>query len=271
LPAITVCGMGRWSELWRSWGPAVLTPVGVIIAAVSQAIYTSEKPADRHLPWLIVSICGAVLAGATPPIDARIRQKKRRDVATKVKRAREEEVVSINDALDPLVETLAQLAMKPAAGRTAAAAKLLTQALNSASQVIGPDRIRVSYFEAVGGKSQDDPYRLICTLSAGRHTKPTTVFQQGHVDGDWVISLLQHDTPYFCANVKTDPPPGWDAAKPRSYETFISVPASAEKVAVGMLTADAESEGDLQEQDIPLLRVIGRIIAISVRLVEDGK
>jgi hypothetical protein len=69
--------------------------------------------------------------------------------------------------------------------------------------------------------------------------------------------------------VAEHPPPGWDASRRRSYETFISVPATIGDLAKGMITADAPKTGDLFEKDIAFLRVLGTIVATAITIAEQ--
>jgi hypothetical protein len=181
--------------------------------------------------------------------------------------ARRDEVVVINDALDPLVETLGALVQCPADGRNAAFERLVVQALNSAANAIGTGRTRTNFFRIE--QARDEPL-LQCHSSAGRHTKPRTVFRRADEDGRWVFGLLERDEHWFCHDVAAAPPPGWDAARDRTYETFISVPARFGERAFGMITADAPKSGELNEQDAPLLRVFGTIVALGVILREPS-
>lgn len=258
----------RWKAISRLWAPPIVTILAIAAAIVFQQRHTEAARDDPLIQlWFWLWIAFAIVAGGIPLVDAAIRQQRRKSAADQVRSAREEQVVAINDALDPLVEKLGELVLTAPRTRPAIAQKLLIQALNSASQVIGPERTRVNYFQA---DAAAEPYRLICKESAGRHTKPTTVFTQGRPDGDWVIGLLSRDEPYLCESVKEDPPPGWDSSRSRTYETFISVPASVGSESVGMITADAPRKGDLKEQDIPLIRVIGTIIAASIKIAEGA-
>ena len=253
--------------MWRSWGAATLTFLGVGVGTLSQFVYQIPPEPERHTYWIIIGIVAAATAAITPLVDAKVRQRKRRSMERKILEARQDQVVRLNDALDPLVEKFGELVMTPPEARAAASQSLIVQALNSLANVIGPGRTRVNYFEA---EAAAEPHRLVCKESAGRHTRPKTVFSQDRPDGEWVIGLLSRDEPHFCESVSKTPPPGWDANRRRSYETFISVPASVGAEAIGMLTVDAPAAGDLKEQDVPLIRVIGTIVAASVRIAELG-
>jgi hypothetical protein len=252
-----------------SWGPAGLIVVGVGMGAYFQAKYADPAdPADREKRWLYLAILGVVLAAATPVVDAAVRQRQRTSLAARLKKARTDEVAAVNDGLDPLVDALGVLVTTERADRPAAAQRLLTQALNSASQVIGSGRtrrVRVSYFEP------DENGCLVCRDSAGREGRPRSRFCQDDPEGASVIERLADDATCFCESIADQPPAGWDPGRVPRYQTFISVPARVGRLSVGMLTADAPNKGELQEQDIPLLRVIGTILAASIRIKQQGE
>ena len=255
------------NRLAREWGAPVAVAVFVALGAIFQVIYQGED--GRSAWWLILGVGFAALAAATPFVDARLRRGRREAHKVALQRAtkaaREQAIVSMNDALDPLVETMGELLTADRDEREAVELKLITQALYSAAAVIGPDRTRVNDFRAEGSHPGR---RLVCEHnSAGRAGQPQTVFSQGQKDGDFMFKLLEDDETHFCANVNTSPPPGWDASRQRDYETFISVPARVGNQSVGFVTADSVAEGDLKEQDVPLLRVMGTVIAAGVLFV----
>lgn len=256
--------MKRLGRHLRAWGAAEAAALGVVGAAIFQALYNGDE--DHPVKWVVFSILCAAVAAVAPLVDAGARARRRRTAKQRVDAALRDQIVAINDALDPLVDTLGGLVLSRPEERPAALQRLLTQALNSASQVVGRGhRTRVSFFQA---DAAAEPYRLVCKASAGRHGRPTTVFRQDRPDGEWVISLLANNEHHFCESVRDYPPPGWDASRKRTYETFISVPASVGNEAVGMITADAPNRGDLLEQDVPFLRVLGTIVAAAITIAE---
>lgn len=213
--------------------------------------------------WRALALTGALIAAVGPAIDKVRRDRRQTSFEDELVKVKADQVVAINDALDPLVEKLGELVSIPPENREAALGALITQALASASRVIGPDRARACFFEADG---VSNPRRLVPRHFDGRSGKPRTTFIQGQPDGDFVIGLLEHDQHYFCNDVLASPPPGWDASRTRGYRTFISVPASAGADALGLLTLDAPEPGDLALDDVPLLRVIGSVIATGIKI-----
>lgn len=259
---------GSWSRTWRSWWAAAVTVICVPTAIIFQELHESTNGAapSRHY-WLGISVLAAVVAAVAPSVDTALRSRYRKDAETKIREAREEQVVAINDALDPLVEKLGPLVQAAPEARAGCRDTLINQALNSAAKVIGSGRTRVSYFEA---DAAVEPYMLKCKDSGGRHGKPRTRFEQGRRDGDFMIDLLSKNETYFCESVKDRPPPGCDASRDRTYETFFSVPAAVGDEAVGFVTVDSPKKGDLKESDIPLARVIATVIAVSVKIAESA-
>ena len=257
-------------SLFRSFAPAVLTAIAVLVATASQLHYADLAANNPHrTTWFWVIVIAAALAAVTPLVDAGVRRARRLSAVKRVEKARTDQVLAVNDALDPLVEKLAEVVMTSPAQREAAAGQLITQALHSVSGVLRPDRVRVSYFEV---DAAAEPVRVVCRESAGRHGgRPRTTFVEGNRDGDFVLDLLRKNESYFCADVSDSPPPGWDANRKRSYATFFSVPAVVGDDLVGMLTVDAPEVGDLAEQDVPFVRVIGTVIAASLKIAEGGR
>jgi hypothetical protein len=254
-------------QVVRRWWATAVTAAGVALAGVTQAVYQSRDGAAPETGWLVASIVFAVVAAVAPGLDTQLRRRREQAVERLIAEARQGAVVALNDGLDPLVETLGELAAANSADRPAVLRKLITQALNSAAQIIGPERTRVSFFHVLARRR---PQRIVCdNNSAGRAGRVQTVFERGRPDGDFVFGLLEKDQPYFCEDVRTQPPPGWDASRGRDYRTFISVPARVGGRSMGMVTADAPEVGDLNEQHESLLRVFGTVIAASMMLTED--
>ena len=259
---------GRAGHSWRTWLPVAIVFLGVVSSTSAQALWAAD-PADKRKWWLLgIGLLAAAIAAVTPLVDALVRKRRRATMEERILEARQDEVVAINDALDPLIETLGELIRTQPTQRPSALERMKTQVLNSASQAIGQGRTRVNYFEI---DAATKPHRLVCKGHAGRHTKPRTVFRRDREDGLWVFGLLEKNQHWFCPSVTEQPPPGWDKNRTRTYETFLSVPASYGTEAVGMITADAPESGQLREQDAPLLRVFGTILALGVMLAESSE
>lgn len=250
---------------WESWWAAVVTLFGVLLAGVSQAI-SRVTHGNAQAAWIVAAVVGSLTAATAPIIDRRRRESQANSHEDDLIRVREEQTVALNDALDPLAERLAIIVSKPREQRKQEAGALVSQALACAASIFGRDRTRACYFEADG---LSDPPRVKPVAFAGRSGKPRSVFRAGTPEGNFVIGMLERDETYFCVDVETEPPPGWDPGRPRGYRTFLAVPArAADGEAVGMITVDAPTPGDLRGSDAALLRVFGTILAVGIKIAE---
>lgn len=235
----------------RRWWAVGLTWAGIVLGFVGQHLFREIEERWRYL-WLALGLLGAGVAATMVAIQ-RIRADRALD------EAKAELLVTMVDALDPLMESLGQLVTCPEADRAVAARALTEKALTAASQILGAKRTRASYFEV----QMDEPRRVVPAGSIGRAGRPRTTFRSGTVAGDYVLGMLERDEHFFCHDTATSAPPGWDASRDRSYRTFLTVPARAGDLVAGMVTVDAPTPGDLAEEDRAFLRVIGTIIAAA--------
>jgi hypothetical protein len=175
--------------------------------------------------------------------------------------ARVETRVAMNDALDPILRLLGNLAREPdEIIRNQLRAQAVPLVLKTAAEFIGPERSRACWFRLEPGP----PPRLVPTDFAGRAGSPSTTFEAGTRSGDAAIGMVLADEDRLCEDILTDPPPGWDAARDRDYRTFISVSVIAGDTAYGMLTLDALDPGDLTVEDKGLLRLMAGVLAVAL-------
>src|SRR5687767_4426708 len=106
-------------QVVHRWWATAVTAVGVALAGVSQAVYQSRDEADSATGWLVASIACAVVAAVAPGLDTQLRRRRERAVEGMIAEARQGAVVALNDGLDPLVETLGELAAANRADRPA--------------------------------------------------------------------------------------------------------------------------------------------------------
>jgi GAF domain-containing protein len=94
--------------------------------------------------------------------------------------------------------------------------------------------------------------------------EPTTTFEPGTAAGDAAINMVLAGENLLCENIDTEPPPGWDTSKERDYKTFISVAVAVADTAFGMLTLDALEAGDLTNDDLRMLGLLGSALAAAL-------
>jgi len=251
----------RIGRLLHAWGYIGAVIGGVAVAGLGQYIARDSSGWAERV-WIGVSIAGLAVAGVTPVVQKLRQDSNEKTIAARLIDAKAELRVAMNDALDPCVEELGKVAGADAAQRSGAVERLVTLALLAATKTIESDRTRACFFKV----DQGPPASVVPALHAGRHGRPRTTFTAGSRAGNAVIKMLEEDRHLFCRDVRTKPPVGWNSKAERDYRTFISVPARADDSVVGMLSVDAPEPGDLSEDDVPFLRVLGSIIAVGINL-----
>ena len=233
---------------------------GILASSVGSAL-RAQTSGPASVAWLVVSIVGAVLAGMTVLVTGIVRG--RRDLTV-----RQSQRVAYDDALDPLVQSLAKLVDLDEGRRAAARGEFVRQVLVSACQLLSRDgsRVRASYYAAEAGE-EEPIWRSV--QSTGRSGAPTTTFTAGTAAGDAVVTMLREGSPRLCRDTRLDPPPGWEPAGEHDYRTFITVPARTkapgdrDPASYGFLTVDAPEPGDLTHDDVPLVRLLATLLAVA--------
>ncbi len=82
--------------------------------------------------------------------------------------------------------------------------------------------------------------------------------------GDLVFSMIRHNQHLFCADIDASLPPGWQVTTPQTYQSFAAVPVAAGQNAFGMLMVDALEKGGIRRADVPLIRLLGGLIAVAL-------
>ncbi|WP_146067354.1 hypothetical protein [Arthrobacter sp. SX1312] len=262
----------HWLERWWRIGVSV---AGGIVALVGPYVGQLSNDVKMQGAGLAVGIVGLLFAAILPIVD---KQQSNRALAAVEDRifevrleSREELLFLVERSLTPLMKQLGRviLARRSSRALEGEAAQLRQQALSTAKEVIGGEyasRLRANYFKLIF--TGDHP-TLVPAGSTG--TLPKTQFAGNSEAGGEVLDMLAQDSSRFCPNIDREPPPGWDASRPRDYETFISVTAQAGEEPDGMMTVDGQYEGDLTEADLQILRLIATIVAISESQRTDPK
>jgi hypothetical protein len=231
-----------------------------LLSAGSAALFRSASGT-----WLVILVVVQVAATGLAFVIPQARQVvASRSEATAEEReldARVETRVAMNDALDPILRLLGNLALEPdEVTRNQMRAQTIPLVLKTAAEFIGPDRSRACWFKLEPGP----PTRLAPEDFAGRAGSPSTTFVAGTPAGDAAIGLVLGDQDRLCEDIVADPPPGWDSTRQRDYRTFISVSVIAGDTAYGMLTLDALAPGELDADDMGLLRLMAGILAVAL-------
>ena len=250
---------GRAAKTW----PWIFTAlVFVLLSPVTAALSRTASGG-----WLIFFIVAQVMATGLAFLIPQWRElTARRKEATAEEReieARVDTRVAMNDALDPILHLLGNLSLEPKKViRNQLRAQVIPLVLKTAAEFIGPDRARACWFKLEPGP----PKRLDPTEFAGRAGAPSTIFVAGNAAGDAAVDMVLADEERLVHDVESDPPPGWDPSTNREYRTFIAVSVLAGDTAYGMLTLDALEAGSLTSEDMALLRLMARVLAVAVSI-----
>jgi hypothetical protein len=232
---------------------AVLAPIAAELARRSAGTAATS--------FVVVSVIATGLAFLIPQARQILASRSEATAEEREIEARVETRVAMNDALDPILRLLGNLALEPdEVVRNQIRAQAIPLVLKTAAEFIGPERSRACWFRLEPGP----PTQLVPAEFAGRAGSPTTTFLAGTRGGDAAIGMVLADEDRLCEDIDTDPPPGWDATKERDYRTFISVSVIAGDTAYGMLTLDALEPGDLTLQDKGLLRLMAGVLAVAL-------
>lgn len=243
-----------------AWFVAAL--VFAVISPVTAAL--SRSASDAWFTFLVVT--QAVATGLAFGIPQWRQMTASRREATAEEReidVRVETRVAMNDALDPVLRLLGQLALEDdPAVREQRRAQAVPLVLLTAAEFIGPARARACWFRLEAGP----PTTLAPDSAAGRAGSPTTTFTAGTPAGDAAIGLVLADEDLLCEDLESAPPLGWDLSRERDYRTFISVSVIAGDTAYGMLTLDAVEPGTLDVEDKALLRLMAGVLAVALSI-----
>ncbi|MCB7135218.1 GAF domain-containing protein [Cellulosimicrobium marinum] len=253
---------------WTTW---ILPTLAIALIGVSTWCGVQAGAAETEKGEQVTRALQIGLAAASGLLTLVL--KMRNDAAERKRKAddidaRAETEMSFNDALDPLVDSLAELTSSDPDQRKEAFGSLRKQALNSIIHVLNVRRARVNYYDLMDGAATDDGKARLRLRggSSGRAPRSRYEFVEGTPEGDHVLAQLKEDRVEFCDNVRKHPPPGMAGKLPRSYKAYLSVPCRADGVVYGMVTVDSPYKGALKEGHGDFVRVVATILAIGKRL-----
>ena len=246
----------------RAWVWITLAFLCVLVAPAA-GLAASQTTGARAVTLVIVQCVCTAFAFLIPQVRQLSAERLQATAEEREVDARTETRLAMNDALEPVVTLLGNLALEPShAEREQLREKAVTLVLTTAAALIGPERSRACWFRLEGGP----PKQLIPTEHVGRAGSASTTFVEGTPAGDAAISMVMADGDRLCDDIESNPPPGWDTSKARDYRTFISVSVIAGDTAYGMLTLDALDPGELTAEDKGLLRLMAGVLAAALSI-----
>jgi GAF domain-containing protein len=243
----------------RVYLTTIISLAAVAVATLC-AMEAGRALSDRAW-WTLGAVAASVTAAGVPAYE-QIRKEKMRaraqqaavDTAVAMR-------VTMNDALDPIVRQLGRVAAATdRREREAVAAAAIPMALDSAAHLVGSGRIRACLFLVTTGI----PGVLVPDQYSGRVDDPLESIGEGTAQGDLVFSMIRHNQHLFSPDLETSLPPGLQVTAAQTYQSFAAVPVAAGQNAFGMLMVDALEKDGISRADVPLIRLLGGLIAVAL-------
>ena len=76
--------------------------------------------------------------------------------------------------------------------------------------------------------------------------------------------MIRHNQHLFCPDMSTSAPLGWRITAPQTYKSFAAVPVAAGQNAFGMLMVDSLDVDGVRRSDVPLIRLLGGLLAVAL-------
>jgi len=210
--------------------------------------------------WTLGAVLASVTAAGVPAYEQirkeRLRARAQRAAVDAAVRMR----VTMNDALDPIVRQLGRVATAARPERAALAEAAIPMVLDSAAHLAGTGRVRACLFRFAPGT----PRVLVPSEYSGRVDDPLEPITEGTTEGDLVFGMIRHNQHLFYPDLATSTPPGWHLTPPQTYRSFVAVPVAAGHNAFGMLMVDALEADGLRRADVPLIRLLGGLLAVAL-------
>ena len=247
----------------RAWPWVAFALVFVVLSPVASML-TRDSTGRTSLTWVAVQALATAAAFLIPQI-RQIRSEQRQAEAEESEfDTRVEVKLALNDALEPVVRLLGEIAQEPKrATRDQLRAQAVPLVLVTAAGLTGEDRVRACWFALDPGP----PGRLEPQESLGRAGPVTTVFTAGTPEGDTALALVTDNRPLRLDTLAEVETGLWRLEEDPAYESLLVVPVTVANVAFGMITLDALEPGTFDDDDAALLRLMAGLLgtALSIR------
>lgn len=255
--------MVRGTDEPRAWPWVAFALVFVVLSPVASML-TRDSTGRTSLAWVVVQALSTAAAFLVPQM-RQIRSEQRQAKAEESEfDTRVEVKLALNDALEPVVRLLGEIAQEPKRGpRDQLRAQAVPLVLTTAAGLTGEDRVRACWFALDPGP----PGRLEPQESLGRAGPVTTVFTAGTPAGDAALELVTENRPLRLDALAETSEELWRLDDEAGYESLLVVPVTVANVAFGMLTLDALEPGTFDDDDAALLRLMAGLLgtALSIR------
>ena len=255
--------MVRRTDEPRAWPWVGVAVVFVVLSPVA-SILTRDATGRASYGWIAVQALATAAAFLIPQV-RQIRSEQRQAKAEEREfDTRVEVELAFNDALEPVVRLLGELAQEPDPyQRERRRAQAVPLVLTTTAQLTGEDRVRACWYALEPGP----PERLLPHESLGRAGAVTTVFARGTPAGDAALDLVTSNAQLLVDDRETDHPDLWRLDDAAAYRSLVVVAVTVGNVAHGMITLDALEAGTFDDDDVALVRLMAGLLgtAMSIR------
>lgn len=243
--------------------PWVAVALAFVVLSPVASILTKDASGRASVTWIVVQAVATGLAFAIPQFRQLRAEQREAEAKGREFDARVAIELAFNDALEPIVRLLGELALQTRkAPREQLRAQAVPLVLATAAQLIGPGRSRACWFALETGP----PERLVPEEALGRAGAVTTTFEQGTPAGDAALDLVTTDAQLLVPDATVEPGPAWVLDPSPDYGCLMAVAVTAGNVAYGMITLDALEPGSLTDSDLQLLRLMAGALAVALSI-----
>lgn len=216
-----------------------------------------------HGPGRVVLIVlGAGLtfvAAALPLWQHRRASDARADAIAAAEAARVRMRVTLNDALEPLVHVISELAETPMPSKARRRGEAIQFTVNTIAALTDADRVRVCFFRLDLGP----PAGFHLDAFTGRAGAPDAPLRPGSRGSDAAMRMLRDGRWVLIDDLARRPAPfTWDHTP--EYRTALVGPVNRAGLPIGLVTLDALQPGELARADLGVLRLLAELLGIAL-------
>lgn len=247
----------------RAWPWVAVALVFVALSPVA-SILTRDATGRSSLGWIVVQTLATAAAFLIPQV-RQIRSEQRQAKAEEREfDTRVEVELAFNDALEPVVRLLGELAQETEhVQRERRRAQAVPLVLTTTAQLTGQDRVRACWFALEPGP----PQRLQPQESLGRAGPVTTVFARSTPGGDAALDLVTANGQLVVDDLTADAADHWRLDDVAASRSLVVVAVAVGNVVHGMITLDALEPDSFDDDDVALVRLMAGLLgtAMSIR------
>lgn len=180
--------------------------------------------------------------------------------------------VTLKDALQPVVEMIADMAPMNRADRVATLPRVADKAVGALTKIAAHvERARATVYRL----NADGDMHYVSYDGRGEGVQPQP-FMRHTLRGERALEmvrncldLLVEDIDEHPPDAKKDAPPPYAGSR-SGYKTFISCSITVRSKSYGMVTVDAPNPGDLSANDMQLVGLVADLLGVAFAIEERG-